>query len=395
MAKKNYSLNSNESVMSQIIAWKTPVFHQKSECYVSFQAYDPLSGRLKTKKIMLGHIKGKTNQRKYAEDLIKRLTEQLSSGWNPWIEAVQPLEYALWDDIISKYKDYLVKLCNEHSLREESFVDYSSRVHILEQWKVEKRIPLTYVYQWDRQTITKFLDYVFIERNNTITTRNNYLTWLKSFTSYLVERGYLSSNPTEGLGRIKNRHKKDRDVIPDDVMKQIRAYLYEHNKHYLLACEILHYLFVRPRELSFLKIGDFHLQTQTLTLHGAHTKNGNDATITLPSHVIRLMIDLNVFSYPSHYYLFSDRFSPGEARKSEKMYRDYWGRNLRKALGFSERYKFYSLKDTGITNMLKANADVLSVRDQARHSSILITDIYTPKDIKEANKYIMNYKGIL
>lgn len=386
--------------MSQIIAWKTPVFHQKSECYVSFQAYDPLSGRLKTKKIMLGHIKGKTNQRKYAEDLIKRLTEQLSSGWNPWIEAVQPLEYALWDDVISKYKDYLVKLCNEHSLREESYVDYSSRVHILEQWKAEKRIPLTYVYQWDRQTITKFLDYVFIERNNTITTRNNYLTWLKSFTSYLVERGYLSSNPTEGLGRIKNRHKKDRhkkdrDVIPDDVMKQIRAYLYEKNKHYLLACEILHYLFVRPRELSFLKIGDFHLQTQTLTLHGAHTKNGNDATITLPSHVIRLMIDLNVFSYPSHYYLFSDRFSPGEARKSEKMFRDYWCRNLRKALGFSDRYKFYSLKDTGITNMLKANADVLSVRDQARHSSILITDIYTPKDIKEANKYIMNYKGIL
>ena len=381
--------------MNQIIAWKTPVFHQKSECYVSFQAYDPLSGRLKTKKIMLGHIKGKTNQRKYAEDLIKRLTEQLSSGWNPWIEAVQPLEYALWDDVISKYKDYLVKLCNEHSLREESYVDYSSRVHILEQWKAEKRIPLTYVYQWDRQTITKFLDYVFIERNNTITTRNNYLTWLKSFTSYLVERGYLSSNPTEGLGRIKNRHKKDRDVIPDDVMKQIRAYLYEKNKHYLLACEILHYLFVRPRELSFLKIGDFHLQTQTLTLHGAHTKNGNDATITLPSHVIRLMIDLNVFSYPSHYYLFSDRFSPGEARKSEKMFRDYWSRNLRKALGFSERYKFYSLKDTGITNMLKANADVLSVRDQARHSSILITDIYTPKDIKEANKYIMNYKGIL
>lgn len=381
--------------MSQIIAWKTPVFHQKSECYVSFQAYDPLSGRLKTKKIMLGHIKGKTNQRKYAEDLIKRLTEQLSSGWNPWIEAVQPLEYALWDDVISKYKDYLVKLCNEHSLREESYVDYSSRVHILEQWKAEKRIPLTYVYQWDRQTITKFLDYVFIERNNTITTRNNYLTWLKSFSSYLVERGYLSSNPTEGLGRIKNRHKKDRDVIPDDVMKQIRAYLYEKNKHYLLACEILHYLFVRPRELSFLKIGDFHLQTQTLTLHGAHTKNGNDATITLPSHVIRLMIDLNVFSYPSHYYLFSDRFSPGEARKSEKIFRDYWCRNLRKALGFSERYKFYSLKDTGITNMLKANADVLSVRDQARHSSILITDIYTPKDIKEANKYIMNYKGIL
>ena len=68
---------------------------------------------------------------------------------------------------------------------------------------------------------------------------------------------------------------------------------------------------------------------------------------------------------------------------------------MRKDLKFSDRYKFYSLKDTGITNMLRANTDVLSVRDQARHSSILITDIYTPKDIREANRLLMNYKGVL
>ena len=45
--------------------------------------------------------------------------------------------------------------------------------------------------------------------------------------------------------------------------------------------------------------------------------------------------------------------------------------------------------------MLRANTDVVSVRDQARHSSILITDIYTPKDIQKANELILNYKGIL
>ena len=68
---------------------------------------------------------------------------------------------------------------------------------------------------------------------------------------------------------------------------------------------------------------------------------------------------------------------------------------MRKELGFSDRYKFYSLKDTGITNMLKSNMDILTVRDQARHSSILITDIYTPKDIKEANKLIVRFQGEL
>ena len=37
--------------------------------------------------------------------------------------------------------------------------------------------------------------------------------------------------------------------------------------------------------------------------------------------------------------------------------------------------------------------DVLSVRDQARHSSILMTDIYTPHDIQEANSLIKNYQS--
>ena len=86
---------------------------------------------------------------------------------------------------------------------------------------------------------------------------------------------------------------------------------------------------------------------------------------------------------------------PGRERKSEKMFRDYWLSRVRKDLNLSSAYKFYSLKDTGITNMLKANLDVLTVRDQARHSSILITDTYTPKDIKEANKVLLNYEGVL
>lgn len=107
------------------------------------------------------------------------------------------------------------------------------------------------------------------------------------------------------------------------------------------------------------------------------------------------MIELDIFRYPGDYYLFSDDFRPGKERKSEKNFRDYWLRKVRHTLGFSQRYKFYSLKDTGITNMLKSNKDVLTVRDQARHSSILITNTYTPRNIKEASPLLMNYKGVL
>jgi hypothetical protein len=36
----------------------------------------------------------------------------------------------------------------------------------------------------------------------------------------------------------------------------------------------------------------------------------------------------------------------------------------------------------------------LSVRDQARHSSLLMTDIYTPHDLQEADELIKKHDGI-
>ena len=104
------------------------------------------------------------------------------------------------------------------------------------------------------------------------------------------------------------------------------------------------------------------------------------------------MLDLHTFDHPSHYFLFSEGFRPGDKQVSEKIFRDWWLRHIRKNLGFPDSYKFYSLKDTGITNMLRQE-DVLSVRDQARHSSILMTDIYTPHDVQEANELIKKYQG--
>ncbi len=396
MTKKNFASREKQKSINEIVGWKPPVFHQASECYVSVSAFDPARGEFRIKKFMLGHVKGKRLQKTYGEALIKRLTEKLIQGWNPWIEMVQPLEYTSFDEVCEKYKEYLLKLLKERNMREETVVSYTSRINVLTDWKAKQKINLFYTYQFDRHVVGQFLDYVFIDRNNTIRTRNNYLSWLKTFSKYLVERGYVPSDPTAGLTTVQRKGElKNRDVIPDNLLKDLHDWLATHNKHFLLACHILHYCLVRPREMSFLKVGDFSIKNQTLHLHGDNTKNHNDAVITVPYQVLKLMIELNVFDFPSHYYLFSNGFAPGEERRSEKAFRDYWHHHIRKNLKMTDRYKFYSLKDTGITNMLRANTDILTVRDQARHSSILITDIYTPKDIKAANQMLLNYHGVL
>lgn len=396
MVKKIFTSKASGSSVDEIVGWKQPVFHQKSECYVSVSVFDPARGQFRTKKIMLGHVKGKKAQRMYAEALIKRLTEKLLRGWNPWVERSSPKEYSTFDEVCEKYHEYIMKMLQEGSMRQESVTSYLSRLKILKDWVRKEGIQLHYIYQFDKHVVSDFLDYIFIDRNNTVQTRNNYLTWVKSFSKYLTERGYVPSDPSACFSGIRPRKGgKGRSVIPDHVLEQLRNFLVMYNKHFLLACYILHYMFVRPHEMSFLRVGDFSVARKTLLLHGDHTKNREDAVVTIPDHVMRLIIDLKVLNAPNHYYLFSDDFRPGRERRSEKCFRDFWNYHVRKALKLPAQYKFYSLKDTGITNMLKANTDIISVRDQARHSSILITDIYTPKDIQAANELIVNYKGIL
>ena len=346
------------------------------------------------KKIMLDHIKGKRQQRIYGMEIIKKLTEKLLNGWNPWVEVSHPAEYALFADVCTKYEAYLHKLVKEGGIRPGTARNYSTKLAFLKAWVKKNKIDLTYIYQFDKTVVAKFLDYIFIERNNTLRTRNNYVGWLKSFARYLMERDYVKSDPTLSIRTTTKLEKKGRNVIPDDILIKIKAHLEKENKYFLLVCYMLHYLFIRPHEMIFIKIKDISLKNKTVILSGSYTKNGKDSVITLPNHVIDLLQELKIFSYPPDYYLFGKEFRPGIKKLSEGYLSKYWRVEVQGKLGIDKSYKFYSLKDTGITNMIKAHTDLLSVRDQARHSSVSMTNVYTPSEIKKANEQITDYEGV-
>ena len=388
-------------VIARAKEYREPEVCWGKECVtVSFYAFDPEQGCLRRKRMKLNRelktVKGKRAQREFVQGVVDRLRDELKAGWNPWMQQSETLVYATWSEACERYKAYLVKQLNEHNMRPDSVASYMSYQRVLKRWVADERKNVRYAYQFDKRLVDAFLDYVYLDKDNSIQTRNNYLSWVKSFSTWMLGKSYIEQDPTAGIPRMKVKSKmKNRDVIPDSVLQSIHDYLQAHNRHFLLACYLLHYLFVRPHEIAQLKIEDFSLKNKTLLIHGDVAKNWQDAVVTLPVHVIELMLDLDVFRSPGSWYLFSEGFRPGSEFRSEKFFRDYWTRVLRKELKFSDRYKFYSLKDTGITNMLRANTDVLSVRDQARHSSILITDIYTPKDIKQANELLVKYRGVL
>ena len=380
------------SSLKEIQGFTPPVLHTGKDWYIDFYAFDPVKGEMRRKKIKLNFIKKANERRKYAKDYIIRLSNKLSGGWNLWIEQEQGNAYLLFKDVIGKYRTYIYKMLQDGRYRLETLKSYSSYLHNMELYNKSRDVPITYIYQFNKDFCVMLLEEVYITRDNTAFTRDNYLGFLKSFSSYCLERSYLTQNPTEGIRGIGRKGKKKiRTQLKKEELVKLTEYLKGKNQYFLLASYILYYCFIRPAEMSKLTLSNISLSRQTIFVPDTISKNKKDGTITLPAKVIHLMLDLNIFNRPGHYFIFSDGFRPGPKQRSEKRFRDFWAHHVRLDLKFPAQYKFYSLKDTGITNMLR-HYDTLSVRDQARHSSILMTDIYTPHDIQEANSLIKNYE---
>ena len=80
--------NHEKTRIDEIVSYTPPQLYTGKEWYIGFMAFDPALGKLHRKRIKINHVHGGVcAKRKYAQDLLKRLNEQLSQGWNPWIEA--------------------------------------------------------------------------------------------------------------------------------------------------------------------------------------------------------------------------------------------------------------------------------------------------------------------
>ena len=163
-----YSENNSSNTLSEILSYSLPKLHTGKEWYVGFNAFDPLSGKMKRKKIKLNHIEKVAERRKYAAGLITRLLGKLESGWNPWIEVETSKSYESFDVAINVYRQYLDKLLKDDNLRMPTKRCYDSRTNMLIKFNNQRRVPIKYIYQFDRFFVSEFMNWVYIDLDNTI-----------------------------------------------------------------------------------------------------------------------------------------------------------------------------------------------------------------------------------
>jgi len=205
---------------------------------IEYYAYNPEKSKLQRIQIRLSHISGAMERKRYAYEVIKRLNENLATGWNPFINSEAKKTYKKFSDAINHFLTISEKKLSDDVIRAETYKDYVSYLRNLQKWLNDKGYGDIYIYKLDKSVLTAFLEHIYVERNRTAKTRNNYLNYFRVFAGFLCENNYTKHKITDGINPLKNS-KKQRKIISDKDVKRLIDYLQKENKNYLKLVRIV------------------------------------------------------------------------------------------------------------------------------------------------------------
>ena len=151
-----------------------------------------------------------------------------------------------------------------------------------------------------------------------------------------------------------------------------------------------YYCFIRRTELTKLKVKDVYLINKCIIIDEKISKNKKTDTVTIPDAYLELLTE-HLKNANNEDYLFSDDFKTGKKILAPKKISDTWNK-CRKILKIENQYQFYSLKDTGITDLLNTGIPALKVRDQARHYDLKITESYVQRNVNCIDEIAKKFK---
>ena len=345
---------------------------QGKDWYIYYYVLDPVTGRLKRIRSKVNSVKPISARRRMAREMMAALDQRLALGWNPLLEAKTPKAF---HRLFDAFEAFLA--VKNRELEANSMRSYRSLVAIFRAWLLEHGFEGdAYANSVRGETAVAFM--ADFELKLAAKTYNNYVAFFRILFGWMVARGYTDVNPFDEIAKKRNRSAKNRRILTDEELARLIDYLQRENVPYLAMCMICYCCLIRPKEIAMLRCRDVDLVKQTVHVSASIAKNDSDSYRTIPNDLVPVLRALD-YSDPER-YLFADHdgwdFRPGVKMVCSRKIAKYWDAVVRPACGFGMNVKFYSLKDSGITNMLTDGVPVNLVQQQADHSSIAMTAVY-------------------
>lgn len=353
---------------------------------IVYYARNPITNEMERFRNRVPVLKNLRERKEYGQKIVFELNEKLKNGWLPFYEVSDIKEFKTTSYCVDLYVEYLEKDFTANEKRYDTLRSYKNVTKKFYAYLLEKEPKTKLILEIKKDIIVRYLDYLFYAKEVKAVTYNNNLILLGIFFKWCVERGYLKNNPTEGILK-KKKQPKVRQVLNAEVKAKLKAYG-ENNTAFYAACMLAYYCYIRTTELTKIKVRDVKLFDGYIILHGSNTKNKKDEAVTIPNQLVKLLA-IHLEKANNQDYLFGyDNFASGTKQLTAKKITGKWN-NFRTKHKVASIYQFYSLKDTGITDLLNSGVPAIKVRDQARHYDLKITEGYTSRN-KSCDETVRN-----
>lgn len=371
--------NKNQSKIYLFIDYIPAELHQTKDWLIVFYCKNPVSNKLERQRIRVPKIKSSVERIRFAKKMVAEINQKLASGWSPFFEQTGK-NLKSWKDAIVDFERNLQKQLKDGALRRDSIRTYTSNLNLIKEFISLQDVDMTFAIQFNKAFCVKYLDWIYLDRASAPRTRNNHLIFLRLLGNYFLSRGILAENPTTGIKNL-NKLAKKRIYIPADIRENIKNEIILQKNGFHCLCMTIYYCMIRNTELAKLKVENVNLINNTIFVPKEISKNKKDETVTILDDFLPIIKNHIENAKPNSYLFSNDNFYTGtEPMATKKIYRKWL--QLQTKLKFKKEYQFYSLKDTGITNLFLLGLPAIKIRDQARHSSIQITELYTPRNMK-------------
>lgn len=308
--------------------------------------------------------------------MVAAINRKLESGWSPFF-VEKNKQYKSFEECVGNFLLVQEKEVKDGIKRQVSLNGYRSYLKKLNEFIKEKNLTVKFILEIDNAFVHAFLDYLYLEKNYSPRTYNNYLQFINTFFIWCRSKGYIKQNPAE-LIKPKPQQQKLCEVLRDKEKEKLKE-LKHANFHYYVLCMCTYYCFIRRTELTKLKVSDVNLKEGFITISDENSKNKKTDNVTIPN-ALQPLLQKHLENAKQNDYLFSrNNFEAGETKMPPKKISDEWTK-FRKVYRVENKYQWYSLKDTGITDLLNSGVPSIKVRNQARHHDLKMTETYTQRN---------------
>lgn len=344
---------------------------------IVYYARNPITNEMERFRNRVPALKNIRERKEYGQKIVFELNEKLKSGWLPFYEATEIKEFKTISYCVELYVEYLEKDFTAKEKRFDTLRSYRNVTKKFYAYLLEKEPKAKLILEIKKDVIIRYLDYLLYVKEVKAVTYNNNLILLGIFFKWCVERGYLKNNPAEGITK-KKKQPKIRQILDAQTKTKLKEYGKENTAFYT-ACMLTYYCYIRTTEMTKIKVEDVRLFDGYIILHGCNTKNKKDEGVTIPNQLVELLSNHLAKANNSDYLFGYDNFAPGSKQLTAKKVTNKWN-DFRTKNKVPSIYQFYSLKDTGITDLLNSGVPAIKVRDQARHYDLKITEGYTARN---------------